>query len=70
MDYTDVNFLSKRPLTNGERYEKYFKGSTCKAAFLGTNDTAFTVEQMKKWAYKNADQTKALSLAEFSNKNL
>tara|TARA_R110002074_G_scaffold86875_7_gene191855 strand:- start:22450 stop:24387 length:1938 start_codon:yes stop_codon:yes gene_type:complete len=66
----DVNFLSKRPLNDGQQYNRYFQNSSCKPSYLGNNDTAFTVAQMKIWAYKNAKQTKQLSLEVFSGKNL
>jgi len=70
VDYQDLNVLLKRPLKDGREYDRYFNDSSCRPKYLGKSDTAFTVRQMKKWAYANARQTKKLALGEFAGKTL
>lgn len=70
MDYEGVNYLLKRTLQSGKQYNRYFSKSSCTPSYLGASDTAFTVTQMKKWAYKNVGQTAELAKNEFSRVSL
>ncbi|MCH2194401.1 hypothetical protein [Kordia sp.] len=65
-----INRLLYRQLRDNSKYDKYFEYSECTVTKEGKGQTAHGVEVMKKYVYSYLDQSKSISINEFSGYDL
>jgi LPXTG-motif cell wall-anchored protein len=61
-----INRLLYRKLRDNSRYDKYFENNSCPVVNQGKGQTEHGVEVMKKYVYSYLDQSKSISINEFS----